>query len=331
MPNCAHQRGWLAFDVAHHLLKAAATMRITAVAFLGLSLIGCATSSDEDVVDDGADGKADAGRVVVPVTLDACASEAKDGYELANGRLSGNRMLVDVKYTGGCAEHTFKVCWDGTFLESLPVQTGLTLHHDGHGDACESFGTKPLSIDLTTLGSAYKAMYQTTTGEALISLDEVRVNYKIKPLTTAQLRSAFTIAAQGASYISESDSEPTWLSAVHSGAITESVIKSKFGAAMALEGDIAMEITTGDAVKTMLAGWAEYAAGDEDYVRDSAQAFGRINALLEGNLRDLTFARIGPSDGNGGVADDQGAYQLVVLGKTTDGKVVGFFVTSVET
>ncbi|HEY5927085.1 MAG TPA: hypothetical protein VIV11_35600 [Kofleriaceae bacterium] len=306
-------------------------MRITSLAFIGLSVIGCATSTDDDLVDDGADGKADSGRTVVPVTIGDCSGEAKDGYQLANGRLSGNRLLVDVQYGGGCAEHTFKVCWDGIFLESFPVQTGLTLHHDGNGDLCEALPVTPLSIDLTTLGSAYKSMYQTTTGEALISLDDVRVNYKIKPLTSTQLRNAFTIAAQGASYMSESDSEPTWLSATHTGSITESMIRSKFGAKLELESDSAMEITRGDAVKKTLTGWAEYAANDEDYIRDSAQGFGRIKALLEGNLTDLTFARIGPSDGEGGLAVDAGAYNLVVLGKTADGRVVGFFVISVET
>jgi hypothetical protein len=306
-------------------------MRLASLAFITLSVIGCATSPEDELLDEGGDGKADTGRLVVPVTLGECQGEATDPYQLSAGRISGNRLLVDVSYGGGCAEHTFKVCWNGTFLESLPVQTALALHHDAHGDACESFGVRPLSIDLTTLGSAYKAMYRTTTGEALISLDDVRVTYKIKPLTTNQLKNAFAIAKVGASYISESDSEPTWLSVVHSGSISESMIRAKFSAKLELEADSAMEITRGDEVSKMLAGWAEYEPTDEDYVRDSAQAFGRIKALVDGNLTDLTFARIGPSDGAGGLAVDAGAYQLVVLGKTADGNVVGFFVISVET
>jgi hypothetical protein len=40
---------------------------------------------------------------------------------------------------------------------------------------------------------------------------------------------------------------------------------------------------------------------------------------------------IGPPDGDGGVAIDAGKYFIVMLGKTKDGKVVGFYVKSVET
>lgn len=305
-------------------------IRINSILLAALTVAGCASQAAEDEVLD-ADGKADSSRTAIPLTVGACADAVNDGYELANVQLTGNRLLVDASYGGGCAQHTFKACWDGSFLESLPVQAQLRLYHDGHGDLCEALKSTPLSIDLTALGTAYKSAYQVTSGKVVVRLGDFADTYDVKTLTASKLKTAFATAARGASYMSESDSEPTWLSAAATGQITGELVLAKFRSKLELEGNVAFEIERGQVVKDTLASWAEYAEGDDDYIVESAQAFGRIKALLEGNLTDLTFVRIGPASDDGTLATDAGAYNLVIVGKTVDGKVAGFFVISVET
>lgn len=305
-------------------------LRIGSIIFTTLSIAGCATQSADDSILD-ADGKADSSRTTIPLTIGSCADAVDDGYQMENVSLTGNRLLVDASYSGGCAVHTFKACWDGGFLESFPVQANLRLYHDGNDDICESFGTTELSIDLTPLGNAYKKAYQATSGEVYVQLGEFSGTYDVTTLTASALKTAFAAAAHGASYMSESDSKPTWLSATASGEITGELVVAKFASKLELKGEVAFEVERGQAVSDTLTSWAEYAAGDEDTIIKSAQAFGRIKALLEGNLTDLTFVRIGPADADGGLATDAGAYNLVIVGKTIDGKVAGFFVISVET
>jgi hypothetical protein len=63
-----------------------------------------------------------------------------------------NRVLrVSISYGGGCEEHTFAACWDGSISKSNPSTLSLTIHHDAHDDQCEAFITRDLFIDLSEL------------------------------------------------------------------------------------------------------------------------------------------------------------------------------------
>jgi hypothetical protein len=70
--------------------------------------------------------------------------------------------------------------------------------------------------------------------------------------------------------------------------------------------------------------------GDAFYTK-SAKAFEGINGLLTKNLTDLTMFKIGPKDDRGGLATDRGLYSYVIIGRTSDGKVAGVSIGSVET
>ncbi|MDX2010312.1 MAG: nuclease A inhibitor family protein [Myxococcaceae bacterium] len=64
----------------------------------------------------------------------------------------------------------------------------------------------------------------------------------------------------------------------------------------------------------------------------SAKAFEGINALLTKNLTDLQVFKVGPKDARtGSLSVDQGAYAYVIIGRTSDGKVAGVNIGSVET
>ncbi len=83
---------------------------------------------------------------------------AADGL-VQGTRLYGSILEVDVAYGGGCEEHIFDLFWDGSFLESFPVQAQLQLTHGGEPDFCEAFIMETLRFDLSVLQEAYKAGY----------------------------------------------------------------------------------------------------------------------------------------------------------------------------
>ena len=99
----------------------------------------------------------------------------------------------------------------------------------------------------------------------------------------------------------------------------------------AIQCDLSSQASVRKAASEFLANLSASEPDDEDFLVDSARAWNRIKILLEANLTDLTFVRIGPADEDGTMAIDAGAYPLLVLGRTVDGKVAGFFVVSVET
>lgn len=136
----------------------------------------------------------------------------------------------------------------------------------------------------------------------------------------------FNTAAKDANYISESDSAPTFLSAKLSpGAkITKTYIRRNFGAALGMQADDAMEFSS----RTAALAWFDDAGSEEDPA--STAAWARIKTLMKGKLKGIVLIKTGPGE-NGVLLSDQGAYNYLVVGKTADGNVVGFFIESVET
>lgn len=64
----------------------------------------------------------------------------------------GDKLVVPVSYSGGCAKHSFQLSWDGNVQKSNPPQVVLELSHDAHGDACRMLVEETLQFDLSVLG-----------------------------------------------------------------------------------------------------------------------------------------------------------------------------------
>lgn len=82
-----------------------------------------------------------------------------DPAEILQARIEGDVLLLEVRYGGGCETHDFALLHSGVFMESLPVQTVLTLAHDAHGDPCRALVGRSLRFDLTPVKRAYQAAY----------------------------------------------------------------------------------------------------------------------------------------------------------------------------
>ncbi|MBK9593088.1 MAG: hypothetical protein IPO32_16855 [Crocinitomicaceae bacterium] len=77
--------------------------------------------------------------------------------------IDGNTMILDVEYSGGCEEHTFKLLGSEMIQKSLPPKRGIMLWHDNKGDSCRSIVNEQLKFDISVL--AYAG------GEIILNLD----------------------------------------------------------------------------------------------------------------------------------------------------------------
>ena len=74
-----------------------------------------------------------------------------DPFEIEGVLRHGDSLKVNVAYSGGCAEHSFDVIWDGTILASNPCRVDLILVHNAQGDNCEAYMRETLVINLNQL------------------------------------------------------------------------------------------------------------------------------------------------------------------------------------
>ena len=143
----------------------------------GLFAAGGSDSSSGTDGTDGADGADGAdgtdgtdGSSGTPSDWDACSADEGHGTDLDAASIDGDTLTATVAYSGGCEDHTFTLCWDGSFLESAPVQVRLELLHTGPPDPCEAYPSETLGFDLTPLREAYGAAYGTETGVITVNL-----------------------------------------------------------------------------------------------------------------------------------------------------------------
>jgi hypothetical protein len=88
-----------------------------------------------------------------------------DSIDVLGSRFEGNTLVLEVGHSGGCADHQYGLCYMGSFLESFPVQGGLALIHDSHGDNCEAYLQTELRFDVTRYAAYYNELYQSNGGE----------------------------------------------------------------------------------------------------------------------------------------------------------------------
>ncbi len=94
-----------------------------------------------------------------------------DYFYIESAKIIKDTLQIEVSASGGCEEHLFDLYWDGSFLESYPVQTKLTLTHDSQGDICEAIIRKTLVFDLSSLKKSYQSGYLTQSGTIIISIN----------------------------------------------------------------------------------------------------------------------------------------------------------------
>lgn len=78
-------------------------------------------------------------------------------------RLAANTLELDVEYSGGCEEHSFRLIGSTAIQKSLPPKRGILLYHNNNGDSCRGIENKTVKFDITPL--AYES------GEIILVLE----------------------------------------------------------------------------------------------------------------------------------------------------------------
>jgi hypothetical protein len=77
-------------------------------------------------------------------------------------KIEKDTLRLSVSYTGGCAEHDFRlVAWDyfSKVSKAEAPQAKLLLAHDANGDACKAIIKEALRFDIAPLAAEYHRVY----------------------------------------------------------------------------------------------------------------------------------------------------------------------------
>jgi hypothetical protein len=69
--------------------------------------------------------------------------------------IQGDKLVLDVRYGGGCERHDFGVCYEAAFDDMNPPGGGLRLIHDAHDDTCKAIVSANLSFNLKPYADYY--------------------------------------------------------------------------------------------------------------------------------------------------------------------------------
>lgn len=71
-----------------------------------------------------------------------------DPFQTLQVEIQGDSLVVQVAYSGGCAEHHFELKSSGPQVRSMPPKQPIALFHQANGDACRARIHERLSFGL---------------------------------------------------------------------------------------------------------------------------------------------------------------------------------------
>ena len=95
-----------------------------------------------------------------------------DPYVLNAATIVGDTLTVNVSYGGGCRTHQFTLLASDVFLESHPVQLGVSLAHEANDDLCRAWLREDYDFDLTPIKRMYQAAYRQDAGTVILRLEK---------------------------------------------------------------------------------------------------------------------------------------------------------------
>ena len=105
------------------------------------------------------------------IVTKSCVGLPMDPFSINESMSIENNILrINVGYGGGCEEHTFAACWDGSITKTNPSTLTLSMSHDDHDDLCDAFVQRDLFIDLTGIPAGFGAPARS--GESSIRLTQ---------------------------------------------------------------------------------------------------------------------------------------------------------------
>ncbi|MYE93948.1 MAG: hypothetical protein F4086_02195 [Gemmatimonadetes bacterium] len=96
-----------------------------------------------------------------------------DPYVVNSAALDGDRLTLEVSYSGGCRDHAFTLVISASFRESDPVQLPAVLAHEANGDSCEAWLTESHVFDLTLVKNRYREFYGPGPGRIVLDIEGI--------------------------------------------------------------------------------------------------------------------------------------------------------------
>lgn len=75
-------------------------------------------------------------------------NQRTDAYEIVSAKIEGNKLYIDITYTGGCAHHRFECVGMEAVSKSNPPQRAIKLIHSNDNDSCESIVKQTIEVDI---------------------------------------------------------------------------------------------------------------------------------------------------------------------------------------
>ncbi|MFT6819070.1 MAG: hypothetical protein ACJATT_002891 [Myxococcota bacterium] len=110
-----------------------------------------------------------------PDPYDECATDVAFAMVI-DAEVVGDSLIATVAHSG-CGQAEVTPCWDGSFMESFPVQVALDLSI-GPAEACDAYFEFETEVDLTPLKQAYADGYGSETGSMVLNVDGASILYE---------------------------------------------------------------------------------------------------------------------------------------------------------
>lgn len=132
---------------------------VIAVAVASLIFTGCALLDIGDT-DGSADPRKSANAIELPDPTSFNRSDYPDDQiSMTSAIVRNDSLVIDVTYSGGCADHVVRLIASNYWLESLPVQLYAVLAHDDGDDPCDAIVSSTVAFDLEPLRDSYHDSY----------------------------------------------------------------------------------------------------------------------------------------------------------------------------
>ena len=119
--------------------------------------------------DDNSNGKS--GCTGIVISESQYNSAETDEYIVNKANITGDSLMIEIQYGGGCGPVGYELYTDGLFMESNPVQLNILLAF-ADDDPCEMVVKKNLCFDLSDLASYYNDSYQSTGGTIILRIQD---------------------------------------------------------------------------------------------------------------------------------------------------------------
>ena len=285
----------------------------------------------------------------LPLVCPPGFSTEGNGFTIDRAEIRDGKYHLELLHGAGCGEHKFTACFlneqDSEWGSPGDVITTGVVDEIGEvpmaqialqhvtDNVCEAVGFTKLEIDLSRLATFARSGKNGMNSEGIASdftgedvwvellggnIDPIQLPFEIQEPTGHE--ATFVLAAEHANWTSEMDSGPVYIEARNSS--TTGPTARKIRKAFGIDASLAIRAYSRQDTNAEL----EWLAFDPSWM--AIQTF-----MADRTGTTYRLYKIGPADENGKLADDQGSYTYLVIGKSKSNsrRLIGFYARAVET